>query len=77
MKTIKNPTTLKPEYVLYGCLIGQPNYMETIITTTTNPDHEEYFETAKAWATANGFDRFRVAFYDYNDKPDFTKSINI
>lgn len=59
------------ETVLYGVRVGNEDWQEEIITT--NPSK---LAEAKAWATANGFDRFRVATIDLSVPPDFTKVIN-
>lgn len=56
--------------VLWAVKIGDPSWAEQLIT-----DKEENIEPAKEWASANGFDRFRIAVID-NEKPDFTKTLN-
>lgn len=57
--------------VLYGCKIGQPDYMEEVIT-----EHEDRIEAARKWAENNGYDRLRVATIDLGTPPDFKKTIN-
>lgn len=60
------------EKILWAVKIGDPDYMEQIITT-----NESQFKEARAWAESNGFDRFRVAEIDLATPPDFTKTINL
>ena len=61
------------EYTLWAHKIGQEEWAEDVITSTTDVVH---LENAKIWATANGFDRLRVIKFDF-EKPDFVKAINI
>jgi hypothetical protein len=49
------------ETLLYGCKIGEPNYMEEILYQCkgyTNKD--ELINKAKEYANKNGYDRMRV-----------------
>jgi len=62
--------------------IGDEDWKIEIITTAdTKVDKDlDKLKKAKAWATANGFDRFRVTKFnmdDPKDKPDFTKTVNV
>ncbi len=58
--------------VLWGTRKGAPDWAEEIITTK-----EEHIGAARAWATVNGFDRFRIAVIpDAPEAPDFTSCIN-
>lgn len=61
----------KTEKVLYGTQIGEPEWMEQIITTD-----ESKIAAASDWAKANGFDRLRVATIDLSVPPDFAKTLN-
>ena len=61
----------KIEKILWGVKIGEPDYMEELIT-----NNSDQIEQAKVWAVANGFDRLRVAEINLNEKPDFAKTIN-
>ena len=58
------------EKILYGIRIGEEDYQEEILTT-----NEEKIEDAKKWARANGFDRFRIAEFNMEEKPDFIGAI--
>lgn len=58
--------------VLYATKIGEPEYMEQLITEV-----EDRIPAASAWAQQNGFDRLRIATYsDEPERPDFTKVLN-
>ena len=59
------------ETILYAVKIGAQDCQEEIITM-----HADRIEAAKAWATANGFDRFRVWTYR-GERPDFTACVRI
>ena len=59
------------EQVLYGTRKGDEDWQEEIIST--NP---EAFNEAQAWATEQGFNRFRIAEIDLSTPPDFTRTIN-
>ncbi len=66
------------ETLLYGCKIGQPNYMEEILYECKGyVNHEELMTKGATWAAANGYDRLRVAVIDLSVKPDFAGTINI
>lgn len=54
------------EHILYGVRVGDEDWQEQIIST--NP---AAFTKASEWATANGFDRLRVAVIDLTVAPDF------
>lgn len=56
--------------VLFGVKKGNEDWQEELITEV-----EERIEEAKVWATANGFDRLRVAEIDEKEPPDFTKTV--
>lgn len=60
--------------VLYATRIGNEDWQEELLT-----EKEELFYQAKTWASANGFDRFRVAEIDLDVPPDFRypKLLNI
>lgn len=57
--------------MLWATKKGDAAWQEVIITT-----RGDSIPAARAWARANGFDRFRVAeFYD-GEKPDFAGAVN-
>lgn len=64
--------------LLYGCKIGQPNYMEEILY-----ECKGYVNTANLmvrgleWAKEKGYDRLRISVVDLSIPPDFIKAINI
>lgn len=63
---------MNSETILYAVKQGDPDWAEQVITT--KPDQ---IEQAKAWAQANGFNRFRVAEIDLDLEPDFRNVLNI
>jgi len=66
------------ETLLYGCKIGQPNYMEEILYQCkgyTNKD--ELLKKGEEWAKKNGYDRLRISIVDLSIPPNFTKAINL
>jgi hypothetical protein len=65
------------ETLLYGCKIGQPDYMEEILYHCkgyTNKD--ELIKKGEKWAKENNYDRLRVHVVNLAIAPDFTKTIN-
>lgn len=56
--------------VLWATKIGDPDYMEQLIT-----EDPAKIEAATAWAKANGFDRLRTSVDD-GSAPDFGKVVN-
>lgn len=62
---------MEKQTILYGVKIGEPNYMEQIISI-----YPAEFTKAKKWATDNGFDRFRIAEIDLTTLPDFKKTLS-
>ena len=69
----------KTETLLYGVKIGQPDYMEDLITVATGSNFERdvRLNNAQRWAIENGFHKFRKVVHNLNEKPDFIKAINI
>ncbi len=66
------------ETLLYGCKIGQPNYMEEIIYQCKGwTNKEELMKKGEDCAAKNGYDRLRISVIDLSIKPDFTNTINI
>ena len=59
------------EYVLFGVKIGDEDWQEVVIST-----NRKHFDKAKVWATANGYNRFRIAIIDLSKPPDFRRTIN-
>ena len=65
------------ETLLYGCKIGEPDYMEEILYQCkgyTNKD--ELMNKGQSWAKSNGYDRLRISVIDLSIPPDFIKAIN-
>lgn len=61
--------------ILYGVRIGAPSWSEEVLT-----EDPAKIEEAQAWATANGFDRFRVSRItetDFQTPPDFTACLKV
>jgi len=70
------------ETILYGCKIGEPNYMEEILYHCKgHTNKNELMSKGKTWAKDNGYDRLRIAEINLaNQKTiteQFIKSINI
>lgn len=66
------------ETLLYGCKIGEPNYMEEILYECkgyVNPD--EIMTKGKEWAAKNGYDRLRISVVDLSIPPNFIKTIKV
>lgn len=64
------------ETLLYGCKIGQPNYMEEILYQCKGyVNHDEVMNHGKTWAAANGYDRLRISVIDLSTPPNFIKAI--
>jgi hypothetical protein len=57
--------------VLFAVRIGNEDWQEELITEV-----EEQIGPAKAWAEANGFDRFRIADIDMSKPPDFAATVH-
>lgn len=51
---------------------GDADWQEQVITSTSDAAR---LTAARAWAEANGFDRIRSVVMNFQDKPDFAKSI--
>lgn len=58
-------------HVLWGIRKNAPDWQEEIITTQPLK-----FDAARTWAVSQGFDRFRVAEYMDDDRPDFAGAIS-
>ena len=66
------------ETILYGCKIGEPNYMEEILYHCKGyTNKKELMEKGEQWAEKNGYDRLRISVIDLTQKPNFTKTINL
>lgn len=61
-----------PIKVLWATKKGAPDSDEQIIT-----EREERIKEASAWATANGYDRLRVATIDLSAPPEWSKVFSI
>lgn len=59
------------ETVLWGTKKGDPEWMEQLITSTSDPDR---LKKAKQWATQNGFVNLRTSTFD-GSAPNFAKTI--
>lgn len=62
-------TPPRTETILWATKIGAEDWQEEIITV-----HADRIEVAKAWATRNGYDRFRISTLDLDKRPDFTQT---
>jgi len=66
------------ETLLYGCKIGQPNYMEEILYQCKGwVNQDEVMAKGKEWAANNGYDRLRISVVDLAIPPNFKKAINV
>jgi len=66
------------ETLLYGCKIGQPDYMEEILYQCKGyVNKEEVMNKGKQWADKNGYDRLRISIIDLSTPPNFIKSITV
>lgn len=64
--------------LLYGCKVGQPEYMEEILYECKGyTNQSELISKANEWAKINGYDRLRVYINDIGEKPNFKQAINI
>jgi len=71
-----NPSTT--ETLLYGCKIGEPNYMEEILFECKGyVNNDELMAKGKEWADKNGYDRLRISVVNLSTPPDFTNTVNI
>ena len=67
----------KKETLLYGCKIGDKDYMEEVLYACKGYVNEkELMEKGEQWAKNNGYDRLRIKIIDLSASPDFTKTIN-
>ena len=60
---------MTPETILYAVRVGNEDWQEEIITTQA-----DRIEAARAWATENGFNRFRVFRWD-GSPPNFAETV--
>jgi len=66
------------ETLLYGCKIGQPNYMETILYQCKGwVNKDELMKKGESWAKENGYDRLRISIVDLSIPPNFKKTITV
>jgi len=66
------------ETLLYGCKIGQPNYMEEVLYECKGyVNQSEVMAKGEQWAKANGYDRLRIAVIDLSIPPNFLKAITV
>jgi len=64
------------ETLLYGCKIGEPNYMEEILYQCKGyVNKDEVMLKGKEWAAKNGYDRLRISIVDLSIPPNFIASI--
>jgi len=62
------------ETLLYGCKIGEPNYMEEILYQCKGYTNEkDLMQKGKDWAEKNGYDRLRIIKINLLEKPNFLK----
>ena len=65
------------ETLLYGCKIGEPNYMEEILYECKGyTNQEELLKKGQEWAKNNGYDRLRISVTDLSIAPNFIQAIN-
>jgi hypothetical protein len=65
------------ETLLYGCKIGEPNYMEEILYQCKGyTNKQELLSKGQEWAKNNGYDRLRVSVIDLSIAPNFIQAIN-
>lgn len=55
---------------LFAVKVGNEDWQEELIT-----EQPHLMEKARAWATENGFDRFRVVEFNQNELPDFAGTV--
>ncbi len=66
------------ETLLYGCKIGEPNYMEEVLYECKGyVNHDELMNKGKEWAKANNYDRLRISVIDLSIPPNFTKALTV
>ena len=66
------------ETLLYGCKIGEPDYMEEILYQCKGyVNYEELLKKGNQWAKDNGFDRLRISVINLSEKPNFIKAIKV
>jgi hypothetical protein len=66
------------ETLLYGCRIGEPNYMDEVLYSCKGyVNKEDVMKRGKLWAKENGYDRLRIHIVDLGDVPNFKKSISL
>lgn len=69
---------MNKETLLYGCKIGQPDYMEEILYECKGyVNHDQLMSKGKEYAAANGYDRLRISVIDLSTPPNFAKSVSI
>lgn len=65
------------ETLLWGCKIGEPDYMEEILYQCKGYVNQyELMQKGKEWASRNGYDRLRISVIDLATPPNFIKAIN-
>jgi hypothetical protein len=65
------------ETILWGCKIGDPDYMEDVLYKYKGyVNKEELLNHVTSWAEKNNYDRLRIAVIDLSIKPNFIKTIN-
>lgn len=64
------------ETLLYGCKIGQPDYMEEILYQCKGyVNKDEVMAKSTQWAKDNGYDRLRISVIDLSTPPNFLQAI--
>ena len=64
------------ETLLYGCKIGEPDYMEEILYQCKGyVNKEEVMAKGIQWAKNNGYDRLRISVIDLSTPPNFIQTI--
>lgn len=64
------------ETLLYGCKIGEPDYMEEILYQCKGyVNKDEVMAKGTQWAKNNGYDRLRISVIDLSTPPNFLQAI--
>jgi hypothetical protein len=64
------------ETLLYGCKIGEPDYMEEILYQCKGyVNKDEVMAKGTQWAKNSGYDRLRISVIDLSTPPNFIQTI--
>ena len=77
MRNLAKHQTSQTETLLYGCKVGQPDYMEDILYSCQGYTNiETLLKKGEEWAKINNYDRLRISIVDLSTPPNFTGTIN-